>query len=112
MEQNGTSNINHYTDGFLHIDLETQLVELEGRVLDLSATEYGLLAYLVRNMGKKVSDAQIQREVWDCQYENLSAMLTLYISYLRKKLEDAQHDHQYIHAIWGHEYGFMPMNKH
>ena len=109
--QNASSDINHYTDGSLNIDLETQVVELEGEVLDLSATEYRLLACLVRNMGRTMTDDQIQHEVWGCQYGNLSAMLTLNICYLRKKLEDSQYDHQYIHAEWGHGYRFMPVNE-
>jgi len=111
MEQNwnGSSDIKCYTDRFLNIDLETQMVELEGKVLDLSATEYGLLACLIRNIGKTVTDAQIQREVWGCRYGDLSAMMALYIGYLRKKLENSQHDHQYISAVWGRGYAFVPI---
>jgi len=108
---NGNSVINHYTDGLLNIDLETQMVELDGKILDLSATEYGLLACLVRNMGRTVTEAQIQREIWGCQYGNLSAMLTIYICNLRKKLEDSQHEHQYIQAMWGHGYCFIPVTE-
>lgn len=113
MEQNcnGSSDINHYTDRFLNVDLETQMVELEGKVLDLSATEYGLLACLIRNMGKTVTDAQIQREVWGCRYGDLPAMMTLYICYLRKKLANSQHDHQYIYAVWGRGYCFVPITE-
>jgi len=57
-----------------------------------------------------MTDAQIQRELWGCRYGDLSGMLTLNICHLRKKLEDSQRDHQYIHAVWGHEYGFMPIS--
>jgi len=114
MEQNyygnRSSDISRYTDGLLNIDLETQTVELNGKVLDLSGTEYCLLACLVRNMGRTMTDAQIQRELWGCRYGDLSGMLTLNICHLRKKLEDSQRDHQYIHAVWGHEYGFMPIS--
>ena len=60
---NGSVDIHHYTDQLLTIDLETQVVELEGRVLDLSATEYSLLACLVRNMGRTVTHTQLLREV-------------------------------------------------
>jgi len=105
------SEFSHYTDKLLNINLETQVVELKGRTLDLSATEYSLLACLVRNMGRTVTHSQLLREVWGSEYGDVSSTLTLYIYYLRKKLEDSQHNHQYIHTQWGRGYCFMPLNK-
>jgi len=101
----------HYADKLLNINMETQMVELEGKPLDLSATEYSLLTCLVRNKGRTVTHSQLLREVWGCEYGNLSTTLTLYICYLRKKLEDSQHGHQYIHTQWGRGYCFMPINE-
>lgn len=108
---NGKSEINHYADKVLHIDLETQAVELDGKALGLSATEYNLLACLVRNMGKTVPHSQLLLEVWGCEYGNLSTTLTLYIHYLRKKLDHACHGHKYIHTQWGRGYCFVPANE-
>lgn len=108
---NGSSDISHYTDKLLNINLETQVVELEGKPVDLSATEYGLLACLVRNMGRTVTHSQLLREVWGSEYGDLASTLTLYICYLRKKLEDSQHNHQYIHTQWGRGYCFVPINE-
>lgn len=105
-----SSGINHYSDRWLNINLETQVVELKGRVLDLSATEYSLLACLVRNTGRAVTHSQLLREVWGSEYGDVS-VLTLYIYYLRKKIEDSQHDHQYIHTQWGRGYCFMPLDE-
>ena len=102
--------VNHYTDKILNIDLELQCVELDGRELDLSATEYGLLACLVRNMGRTVAHSQLLREVWGCEHGNLSTTLTLYIHYLRKKLESSQNHHKYIRTQWGRGYCFLPLN--
>ncbi len=107
---NGSS-ISHYTDRLLKINLETQVVELKGKVLDLSATEYSLLACLVRNMGTTLTHGQLIREVWGSEYGDISSTLSLYIHYLRKKLEDPQHKHQYIHTQWGRGYCFMPLNE-
>ncbi len=107
----GRSEVSHYTDKLLNIDLQTQAVELAGKALDLSVTEYSLLACLVRNMGRTVTHGQLLREVWGCEYGNLSSTLTLYICYLRKKLEDSQHAHQYIHTRWGRGYSFVPLNE-
>lgn len=108
---NGHSDFCHYTDEMLHINLETQMVEWDGRALDLSATEYNLLACLVRNMGRTVTHGQLLREVWGCEYGNSTTALTLYIYYLRKKLQNTRGTHEYIHTQWGRGYSFMPKNR-
>ena len=108
---NHSVGISHYRDDFLRIDLETQVVEREGDSLDLSSTEYSLLSCLVRNMGKTVTHSQLLHDVWGCEYGSLSSSLTLYIYYLRKKLEDPQGGHKYIHTQWGRGYCFMPVNE-
>jgi two-component system, OmpR family, KDP operon response regulator KdpE len=107
---NGSAGISHYKDNFLNIDLETQVVERDGNLLDLSSTEYSLLSCLVRNLGKTVTHNQLLHDVWGCEYGNLSSSLTLYIYYLRKKLEDPLGGHKYIHTQWGRGYCFMPVN--
>ncbi len=106
-----SSDVRHYTDRLLSIDLETQVVELKGSVLDLSTTEYSLLACLVRNMGRTLTHSQLIREVWGSEYGDISSTLSLYIHYLRKKIKDPQHNHQYIHTQWGRGYCFMPLNE-
>jgi DNA-binding response OmpR family regulator len=108
---NGNTGINHYKDEFLDINLETEVVERNGSLLDLSSTEYNLLSCLVRNMGRTVTHGQILREVWGSEYGNGSSALSLYVHYLRKKLEDSQAGHQYIHTQWGRGYCFMPVNE-
>jgi DNA-binding response OmpR family regulator len=109
--KDASSDVSHYTDRVLNINLETQVVELDGRMLDLSTTEYRLLACLVRNMGKTVRHHQLIREVWGSEYGDISSTLSLYIHYLRKKLENSQHNHQYIHTQWGRGYCFMPLDE-
>jgi two-component system KDP operon response regulator KdpE len=104
------SDISQYTDQVLKINLETQAVELDGKAVDLSVTEFSLLACLVRNMGRTVTHSQLLREVWGCEYGNMSTTLTLYIHYLRKKLENSKHNHEYIHSQWGRGYCFIPIN--
>ncbi len=105
------SGVGHYTDRLLNINLETQVAELEGKVLDLSATEYSLLSCLVRNIGRTVTHSQLIREVWGSEYGDMSTTLSLYIYYLRKKLKDSQHTHRYIHTQWGRGYCFVPLNE-
>jgi DNA-binding response OmpR family regulator len=109
--QTQKSEISHYTDRLLKIDLERQTVEFEGKTLDLSMTQYRLLACLVRNMGMTVTHQQLLREVWGCEYGDMSATLTLYIHNLRKKLKDSRHSHDYLHTQWGRGYCFVPLNE-
>jgi two-component system KDP operon response regulator KdpE len=108
---NRTSEISHYTDKLLSIDLETQTVDLEGKTLNLSITEYSLLACLVRNMGTTVTHRQLLHEVWGREDGKTSSTLTLYIHNLRKKLKPTQDSHEYLHTQWGRGYCFMPLNE-
>jgi two-component system KDP operon response regulator KdpE len=103
--------ISHYADRFLNIDLETQTVELNGERLDLSRTQYRLLACLVRNLGITVTHEQLLREVWDCEYGNMSASLTLCIHNLRKKLKNPLYKHEYLQTHWRRGYCFVPLNE-
>lgn len=105
------SKITHYADRVLSIDLETQTVDFEGKMLSLSATEFSLLACLVKNMGMIVTHRQLLREVWGSEDGGMSPTLTLYIHNLRKKLRDTQLNHEYLHTHWGRGYCFVPLNE-
>jgi DNA-binding response OmpR family regulator len=109
--RSGGQDIHQYTDKVLKIDLETHAVELKGQVLDLSVTEFNLLACLVRNMGRTVTHRQLLREVWGSEYGNVSTTITLYIHNLRKKLQIPPHDHEYLHTQWGQGYCFVPFHE-
>jgi two-component system, OmpR family, KDP operon response regulator KdpE len=103
-----SSDAHCYTDKVLNINLETHVVEINGQPLDLSVTEFNLLACLVRNTGRTVSHRQLLREVWGNEYGNMSSTLTLYIHNLRKKLRNTLLNHEYLHTQWGQGYCFVP----
>ena len=105
------SEISHYADQLLSIDLEMQTVDLHGKALDLSITEFSLLACLVRNMGTIVTHRQLLREVWGSEDGSMSSTLTFYIHNLRKKLKNSQLSHEYLHTHWGRGYCFVPLNE-
>ncbi|NOH01930.1 MAG: response regulator transcription factor [Chloroflexi bacterium] len=100
-----------YKDAYLEIDLNSQVVKLNNKILDLSPREYGLLAYLVREQGKIVSKRELVREVWGEPASIGVSNPSLYIFYLRKKLEDGKYGHQYIHTLWGRGYWFEPRKE-
>jgi two-component system response regulator ArlR len=100
-----------YTDNVLEIDLSAETIKLNGSIVKFSPREYGLLAYLVREQGKIVSNRELLREVWGRLYTNNTAEVSLYVHYLRNKLQDGQHGHQYIHSLWGQGYRFVPRKE-
>lgn len=105
------SEISHYADRRLSINLETQTIDLEGNAIDLSVTEFSLLACLVRNMGTIVPHRQLLREVWGYENGHTPSTLTFYIHSLRKKLKNPHLDHEYLHTQWGRGYSFVPLNE-
>jgi DNA-binding response OmpR family regulator len=106
-----TSFINVYSDSVLEINLSSKIVKILGQVVDLSPKEYDLLAFLVREQGKTVSHRELLREAWGELFINDPATLSLYVHYLRNKLMDGQHGHQYIRTRWGRGYWFAPRNS-
>lgn len=102
--------IQSYNDSIVEIDLNSQVVKLRGTPIDLSPTEYNVLACLVRESGKIISQSELAKEVWGQPISCNLASVPLYVFYLRKKLEDGQHGHQYIHTLWKRGYRFDQMN--
>ena len=56
--------------------------------IKLSAKEFAILEYLIRNKGKVVSKEKIEEHVWDFDYEGGSNIVEVYIKFLRKKIDD------------------------
>lgn len=97
---------NHYDDGRLRIDLETQHVYRDGEMVHLTPTEFRLLRALVKNMGAVVTHEELLREAWGEGYTDATASLSLYIRYLREKIEDNPGDPNYVLTKWGIGYWF------
>lgn len=100
-----------YSDPVLEINLSSKVVKLLGNIVELSPKEYDLLAFLVREQGKTISHRELLRNAWGELYINDPATLSLYVHYLRNKLLDGQHGHQYIRTHWGRGYWFAPRNS-
>lgn len=101
--------ITSYKDDVLEVDLGTRTVRLCGEILELTPREYSLLACLVGEQGKILSHQELVRKVWGEPFvTGASTMSSLYVYYLRKKLQDGRHGHQYIHTLWGRGYWFEP----
>jgi two-component system OmpR family response regulator len=71
----------------LELDDETREVTRDGRPIDLTATEYRLLRYLMLNPRRVLTRAQLLDHVWDYDFGGDARVLETYISYLRKKID-------------------------
>jgi DNA-binding response OmpR family regulator len=76
----------------VELDEERHVVRVGERTVDLSAREFALLAYLMRNAGRVVTRQQILDAVWGAEPDVYSNVVDLYISYLRRKLGELGRD--------------------
>jgi two-component system OmpR family response regulator len=72
----------------LALDEETREVWRDGRLVELTATEYKLLHYLLSNARRVLTRDQILERVWDYGFAGNASVLETYISYLRQKLDN------------------------
>lgn len=72
--------------GGIEVDPERHQVTVDGRSELLSAREYALLAYLIRNADQVVTRQQILDSVWGAEPDVYSNVVDLYVHYLRRKL--------------------------
>lgn len=73
--------------GDLRMDLLGRKVTREEAVIDLTAKEYSLLEYLMRNAGKVLTRTNIAEHVWDVHFDSDSNVIDVYINYLRNKID-------------------------
>jgi two-component system OmpR family response regulator len=73
--------------GDLQLDEDSHEVRRGDHAVDLTATEFELLRYLMRNPRRVLSKSQILDRVWDYDFGGKSSVVEIYISYLRKKVD-------------------------
>jgi len=102
--------LHYYEDGVLCIDLDAHAVYKRGQPISLSPKEFQLLACLLRHRGEVVPHATLLYEVWGPEYIQETQYLSLYIRYLRKKLEDDPSNPRYIltRVRVGYYFNFYP----
>jgi len=87
----------------LEINLDSKEVLRSGNKISLTAKEFQLLEYLVRNKNKVVSRADIANKVWDIGFDTGTNVIDVYINFLRKKI-DKDHPMKLIHTQVGMGY--------
>jgi two-component system OmpR family response regulator len=83
----------------LELDEDTREVWRAGQLVELTATEYKLLHYLLSNSRRVLTRAQILERVWDYTFVGNSSVLETYVSYLRQKIDRVEP--HLIHTVRG-----------
>lgn len=104
--QNGKEGVFKYNDGNLSIDIENHHVQIKGKLIKLTRVEFRLLVYLARNAGKVLTFNQILSAVWGDEYRGSIEYVHIYISHLRKKLEENTKSPRYFLTVHGVGYIF------
>ncbi len=92
--------------GDLTLDEDSHEVRRDDELLELTATEFELLRYLMRNPRRVLSKAQILDRVWNYDFGGQGNVVELYISYLRKKIDVGRAP--MIHTVRGAGYVLKP----
>lgn len=96
-----TGNILRIND--LEMNLDTKEVKRNNRVIVLTAKEFQLLEYMMRNKNRVVSRADIAMNVWDIDFDTKTNVIDVYVNYLRNKI-DKQFPDKLIHTQIGMGY--------
>lgn len=89
--------------GDLVLDLFSHKVTRSGKEIELTAKEYSLLEYLMRNAGAVVTRTMISEHVWDINFDTFTNVIDVYVNYLRNKI-DKGHRNKLIHTLRGRGY--------
>ena len=92
--------------GNLLIDIEARQVRINGEAVHLTPTEYDLLYYLAKNSGKVITHRELLHEVWGPEYGDEREYLRVFISQVRRKIEDDPVRPNYILTVPGVGYRF------
>lgn len=95
-----------YDDGVLRIDLEDGAVMRDGEPLHLTPIESRLLMYLVSQKGRIVPHKELLVSIWGPEYAEELSYLSVYIRYLRRKIEEDPSNPRYIRTRWRMGYYF------
>ena len=91
---------NVYTIADLSLDTTAKTVTRAGKNIELTAKEFSLLEYMMRNKGVVLSREMIENNLWNYDYEGGTNVVDVYVGYLRKKM-DTGFDKKLIHTVWG-----------
>ncbi len=87
----------------LDLDLDKKVARRRGILINLTAKEYQLLEFLIRNKGRVVSRSEIAEKVWELKFDTGTNFVDVYVNILRKKI-DKDFEIKLIHTRIGMGY--------
>ena len=96
----GKAEITMLKVGDLTLDPATRKVKRGEAELVLTAKEFSLLEYMMRNVGKPLSRTTLSEHVWDINFDRMTNVVDVYINFLRNKV-DKDFEKKLIHTVRG-----------
>ena len=87
----------------IEVSMDAKTVYRSGNKINLTAREFNLLVYLIRNQGRVISKVEIAEQVWDIGFDTGTNVIEVYVNYLRKKI-DRDYPVKLIHTQFGMGY--------
>jgi DNA-binding response OmpR family regulator len=84
----------------LELDRVERTVRRAGKRIELTSKEFGLLEYLLRNAGHRITRNMIVEHVWNLSFDTGTNIVDVYINYLRKKVDEG-FSPRLIHTVRG-----------
>jgi DNA-binding response OmpR family regulator len=97
--------VNILVVGDLELDMDKKVARRGTSYIDLTAKEFSLLEFFMRNSGRVLSRIDIAEKVWDLKFDFGTNVVDVYVNFLRKKI-DKGHDKKLIHTRVGFGYVF------
>ena len=94
-------NNNIYSSGDLVINDSTKVVEVDGKEVKLTPTEYNILKFLTKNKGIVYSIEQIYENVWEEESYGAENIIAVHIRHIREEIEIKPREPKYLKVIWG-----------
>jgi two-component system KDP operon response regulator KdpE len=110
MNSDGGGDHSVYTNGKLTIDYSAGVAYLDGEELKLTSMEYKLLCLLARNTGKVLTHTYITQNIWGRSWDNDVASLRVFMTTLRKKIEQGADSPKYIQTHVGIGYRMLKID--
>ena len=90
-----------YKVGELELNDDTKKVIADGKDIKLTATEYNILKFLLKNKGKVYSISEIYENVWNEDSLAAENIIAVHIRHIREKIEINPKEPKYLKVIWG-----------
>lgn len=105
LKRYGQSINEEYSDGRLTINFSAKQVFVEGELVRLTAMEFKLLSYLIRNENRTISKQELFEKVWEDKFTG-DGTLNVHIRKIREAIERDPGKPEYVTTVWGDGYRF------